>query len=82
MSKTHHMAEHARLAWFWREVIYQNLRDLLCPELEKATQEERAAAFDWVYGDSTQPASFLWACPIAGLDPEAVRNVLRERGIR
>lgn len=82
MSKPHHMDEAARLAWFWREVVYQRLRDLLCPEVEHSTLEDRVDAFDWVFSDSEQPASFRWACAVSGLGPEAVRDVLRVRGIR
>ncbi len=82
MNMARRRSEHDRLTWFWREVVYQRLRDLLCPEVEESTESERQEAFDWVYGDSAQPASFLWACSVSGLDPEDVRNVLRVRGIR
>ncbi len=75
------MSETARVAWFWREVIFQNLRDLLSPRVEDASDEDRRLAAEWVFDDNPHQGSFLWACSAAILEPEDVRDVLRERGI-
>ncbi len=75
------MSEPERVAWFWREVVFQNLRDLLSPNAEGASEEDRRLAAEWVLDDNPHHGSFLWACSAAMLDPEAVRDVLREKGI-
>lgn len=71
--------EDERLALCWRETVYQAVRDLALTG--EATPEEREASRTWIFSDSKAPHSFLWACSVAGLDPEEVRGELRARGI-
>lgn len=71
--------EAERLALFWRETVYQAVRDLQLAE--EATPEERESSRAWIFSDDTAEHSFLWACSVAGLDPEEVRGELRARGI-
>ena len=71
--------EQQQFQHFWRSVVYQAVRDLMLED--EATPLERANAREWVFDDADGPASFIWACGVAGLDPEAVRKVLRDRGI-
>lgn len=75
------LTEQERYMLFWREVVYQAMRDLLCPELEQSTEEDRAEAFEWIYSDNVGMSSFLWACGEAGLNAEELRSELRQRGI-
>ena len=77
MRKSHQ--EQQRIEHFWRETVYQAVRDLTLKD--EATPLERANARAWVFDDADGPASFVWACAVAGLDPEAVRKELRDRGI-
>ena len=77
MRKSHQ--EQQRFQHFWREVVYQAVRDLMLKD--EATPLERRNAREWVFADADGPASFVWACVVAGLDPEAVRKELRDRGI-
>lgn len=79
--KQKQLTDKERYMLFWREVVYQAMRDLLCPEIEQSSEEDRAEAFDWVYSDSEQMSSFLWACGEAGLSAEELRSELRKRGI-
>jgi hypothetical protein len=61
------LSEAERLSHLWRETVYQAVRDL------KGDALERAAALDWVFSESREPQSFLWACEAAGLKAEDVR---------
>lgn len=74
------LTEQERYRYFWREVVYQAVRDLLNPEAEKVSDVETQEAWGWVHADSQQPGSFLWACVQAGLNPAAVRQQLDKRG--
>lgn len=70
-----------RFVALWRGVVAQAVLDLVYPEVEKATPEERAAAYDWLTSDDTSRFSFLWVCDMADLEPDEPRRRLREAGI-
>lgn len=76
MAKRKRLSESERSAYFWREVVYQAVRDLkLTHEANKA---ERDAARTWILDDAPGLGSFAWACRAAELDPEKVREEVRE----
>lgn len=68
------LTETERVAWLWREVVYQAMRDLMLRD--EATEGDREAAARWMADDSTGVGSFRWACDMAGLDPAEVRNAV------
>lgn len=72
------LTEDERIAYLQREVVYQALRDLLVSF--EASPEDQAKAREWIFGDATGEGTFLTACELGGLDAEALRDVLRERG--
>lgn len=65
------LTESERLQHFWRETVYQAVRDLKLAH--EATEEERDSARDWIFTDDDKPLSFRWACKVAGLNVEEVR---------
>lgn len=65
----------------WREVVAQAVRDVLSPKQEGASSNERDEAYHWIMGDNTETYTYLWACDVAGVDPEIGRKILRERDI-
>jgi hypothetical protein len=73
--------EHDRIVALWQAVIAQAVRDVLYPELDRPTLEERCDAYDWLRSESAEPQSFLWCCNEAGIEPDAVRRQLRDAGI-
>lgn len=74
-------APHDRIIALWRGVVAQAVRDLLYPETEKPTPEERVAAYEWLTSDSEAQFSYLWVCDVAGLEPDEARRRLKERGM-
>lgn len=73
------LTEDERIAYLQREVVYQALREIIVRD-EAVEEEDRVRAKQWIFGDAEGLGSFLWACEVGGLDPETLRNVLRERG--
>jgi len=71
--------EAERLSHFWREVVYQNLRDLLLEG--EANQQDRIVAHRFVFDTHAGIGSFDWACRMGGLDPEKIRDELKARGM-
>lgn len=65
---------------FWGAIVEQAAMDLLHPEQSGATAADRDNAFSWVKSDSTAPAGYLWACDVAGINPDILRERLRRRG--
>jgi hypothetical protein len=70
-----------RLRAFWLGVVGQAVRDLLYPEVECSTPEERIDAFDWLMSDAEGTYSYLWVCEITDVHPDVARRRLREAGI-
>lgn len=70
-----------RLKMFWLGVVGQAVRDLLYPEVERSTPEERVDAFDWLMSPSEATYSYLWVCDMTDLEPDVARRRLREAGI-
>lgn len=79
MSKTP-LTDDERVSYMQREVVYQAMRDLMVRD-EAMEEEDRVRAKQWIFIDNVGPGTFLTACEIGGLDPETIRNVLRERGL-
>lgn len=74
-------APHERLIALWLGVIAQSLRDVIHPELDKPTPEDREVAYEWLTSDSTDQYSYLWVCDVTGLEPDEARRRLREVGM-
>lgn len=74
-------APHHRLVAFWRGVVAQAVQDVLHPELDAPTIEERVDAYNWLTSDSEATYSYLWVCDVADLAPDEARRRLRERGV-
>jgi hypothetical protein len=70
-----------RLRAFWLGVVGQAVRDLLYPEVERSTPEERADAFDWLTSDAEGTYTYLWVCEITDVHPDVARRRLREAGM-
>jgi hypothetical protein len=66
---------------FWLGVVGQAVRDLLHPEVEFSTPEERADAYDWLTSDSEAVYSYLWVCDVTDVHPDVARRRLREAGL-
>lgn len=71
------ITEDERFALAWREVVYQSLRDLILTG--EATEDEQQDARDWIFSNDASEGTFLWACGLAGVDPEDVRLEARVR---
>lgn len=74
---TKRLTERERFALLQRETVYQAVRDLLLTS--EATEQEREESRTWLFSDNKEEGSFLWACAVSGLDPEAVRAEVRAR---
>lgn len=70
-----------RMRAFWLGVIGQAVRDLLFPEVERTTPEERADAYDWLVSGSEETYSYLWVCEMTDVHPDVARRRLREAGM-
>lgn len=71
------LTEDERFAYAWREVVYQALRDIIVAG--EAMPEEQQDAREWILSSDVSPGTFLWACGVAGIDPEDVRLEVRIR---
>ena len=47
--------------------------------VKKFAVAEWKRAKSWVASDSEQPGSFIWACDLFNLEPDAVRRAIRDR---
>lgn len=66
-----------RVAYFWREVVYQGMRDLLLRG--EADEEARVQARVFIFDNAKGTGSFIWCCEKAGLDPDEVRKEVLDR---
>jgi hypothetical protein len=65
----------------WLGVVGQAVRDLLYPEIEHSTVEDRETAYDWLMSDAEGVYTYLWVCDIADVHPDVARRRLRDAGI-
>lgn len=70
-----------RLKMLWLGVIGQAVRDLLYPEVEHSSAEDREIAYDWLTSNSEAVYSYLWVCDVTDVHPDVARRRLREAGI-
>ena len=68
-------------AEFWGAVVTQAVLDLLQPEIFKPSAEDVANALAWIKDESRAQCGYVWACEMAGIDPDIGRQALRKAGI-
>ena len=59
----------------WLGMIESQILDVLEPENQGATPEERDAAFDWLMSDDDGPRTFMWAAEQLGLSDGIIRRI-------
>ena len=69
--------QHEALLHLWAAVIQTAVNDILATG-DKPNQDQRMSR-DWVASDSLEQRSFLWACDMLSIEPEAVREITNRR---
>ena len=57
----------------WRAVLRQTLRDL------HGRQKDRREALEWINTPNDEVRGFDWVCDILGIDPNAIRAMVRRQ---
>lgn len=60
----------------WGAVLVQAMDDVIGMRTDRCSVEQRMSAI-WIFSNSVESRSFLWACEICSVDPERVRRMLR-----